>query len=341
MPRETATVDVSAVIVHTGGGSDGLRDCLTTLFDTVKLLHLEAVVVDNASGTDGLQELLSEFPGARIVALPRRMGYPAATNSGVKESSGRHVLWCNDDLLFHAGTVDLLAAFLDSHGEYGAAGPRMLNPDGSFQPCFSLVHISLLALTVERLNVATFAPKRWSASRSIIGREADEQDVAVGGGACMMIRRSALDSIGGNIDERFFLYLEEFDLSYRLQKAGWKIRYIPDAAVIHVGGQTTVPLVAAVPTHFRWIIQAWRSRFAYVRKHFGTGTERIYAAVFVLTAIPRWLVMQLRGLVALLVGDRTKAAALRARARVHAFAARMAVTAARHHASEYPEYPPA
>lgn len=329
--------DVSVVIVHVG--YPRLRDCLDTLFASVERLVIEAVVVDNCSGTADLSELVAKYPAAKLVRLDKRVGYSRATNHGIRASAGRHILWCNDDVLFEHDAVDRLVAFLDAHADYGAAGPRVLNPDRSFQPCFSLVHISLFNLIIERLNIGTLLPRGWSTARTWIGHEDKEQDVAVGCGACMLIRRAAMESIGGALDERFFMYAEEFDLSYRLQTAGWRIRYIPSATVIHVGSQSTISPAAKVPTHFRWIVQSWRSRFAYLRKHSGHTAEGAYAVVFVATAVPRWLITETLALIARLRGNRNVAANYRARARLHLFSARMALRSDRHDAGDYPPYP--
>ncbi|HJQ20604.1 MAG TPA: glycosyltransferase family 2 protein [Gemmatimonadaceae bacterium] len=337
MATSASRPQISAVVVHTGG-LPHIRNFLASLFASTRV-PIEAVVVDNCSGTVGLAAAVGEFPGARLHPLAERKGYAAASNDGIRVALGRHVLWCNDDLVFHAGAVDTLAAFLDAHPDYGAAGPRLLNPDGSFQPCFALVHLSFLNLIAERLNLSRAVPSRWMPFRSHEGHESEERDVAVVAGACMLIRRAALESIGGSIDDRYFLYAEEFDLCYRIQRQGWRIRYVPTSVVTHLGSQTTVASVSIRPTHFRWVIQSWRSRFAYLHKNSGALAEGAYAMIFALTAVPRALVMRIRAAAAEAAGDSERGAGLRARARLHLFAARMALTPGRRDASRYPEYP--
>lgn len=337
----TGVVDVSAVIIHVRGFAQ-LANCLSTLYESLRGVSVEALVVDNVSDTAGLEELVAGYPNAKLVRLKQRLGYAASTNCGIAASTGRHILWCNDDLLFHPGAVDRMASFLDLNPDYGAAGPKLLNPDGTFQPSFSLVHISLPSLIAERLNLQGVLPSKWSPWRSALGRGDADRDIAVGGGACMLIRRTALDAIGGGVDERFFMYAEEFDLSYRLQKAGWKIRYLSSAMVVHLGNQTAGASPAGGQTaHHRWIIQSWRSRFAYLRKHSGPAAEAAYAAVFAATALLRAAILRARALVALGRRDDEATIALRGRARLHAYAARMAMTARRADADQPPDYPPA
>jgi GT2 family glycosyltransferase len=330
-------VDVSAVIIHVGGFQQ-LKDCLATFYASIERVTAEAVVIDNRSDTPGLAELVAQYPGARLVRLPERMGYSAATNVGVRESSGRYVLWCNDDLLFDQGAVDRLSKYLDDHPRYAVAQARLLNPDRSFQPCFTLIHISLATLLIERLNLTGIVPSGWSVARSWEGWEDQERDIAVAGGACMMLRRDALDGIGG-LDERFFLYTEEFDVCYRLERAGWRLRYLPRATIVHLGSRSTRSETPTRPTHLRWVLQAWRSRFAYLRKNSGVAAEAIYAAVFVATALPRVVITRAAELLARARGQAERADVQRAYARLHTIAAREALTRRRHDSAR-PVYPP-
>ena len=327
-------VEVSAVIIHTSGFQH-LQDCLATFFASLQGVAAEAVVVDNRSDTPGLAELVARYPGARLVPLPERVGYPAASNAGVRQCKGRYVLWCNDDLLFDPGAVDLLAKYLDHHSDYAVAQAKLLNPDRTFQPCFTLTHISLATLLIERLNLTNIVPSGWSVVRSWEGFQDQERDIAVGGGACMMIRRDALDSVGG-FDERFFLYTEEFDVCYRLEQAGWRLRYLPQATIVHLGSQSTKSETLTRPTHLRWVLQGWRSRFAYLRKNSGVAAEAIYAAVFVATALPRVVITRAAEFLARARGQQERAEAKRAYAHLHGFAAREALTRRRYDSARLP-----
>jgi GT2 family glycosyltransferase len=327
---------VSVVIVHLGSTAL-LRDCLATLHATTRRVAFETIVVDNVSAAADLDDALAPYPGARLVRLAERRGYAGAANAGIAESRGQYVLWCNNDLLFRDGAVETLARFLDAEPSYGVASPRLLNPDGTFQPCFSLLDLAPAPLVLERFGAGRLLPgldlhRHWR------GHECEPRDVAVAAGACCLIRRSALDAIGG-LDAEFFLYAEEFDLCRRARDAGWRVRYLPDAVVVHVGSQTTVRAPDAVA--YRFVVQAWRSHFAYLRKHHGAGAERTFAAVFAATAIPRWLAARVRGGVATLRGDADAARAARERARLHAYSLRMALGAERHEAARLVTYPPA
>jgi N-acetylglucosaminyl-diphospho-decaprenol L-rhamnosyltransferase len=316
---------VSAVIVHLGR-RELLEDCLASLHRSKGIERVETIVVDNASGETDLEKMVAGYPGTRIVRLEERCGYPAASNAGIRASRGRYVLWCNNDLVFEPEAVERLAAFLECHPQYGAAGPRLLNPDGSFQPSFSLLHMDLRSLLVERLGLGRLLPG-WDLARNWRGHELESRDVAVGTGACCLIRRDALGAIGG-IDERFYMYTEEFDLCFRLWAGGWRVRYLPDARVVHLGGQTT----RKSPTRF--VLQAWRSRYAYVRKHQGASAEAVLAAAVVGSTTARYLATLLAGAGARAMGDRERAEAYLHRRRLHASLVRLSLTSGRHAADQ-------
>lgn len=289
---ESKNNNVSAVIVHLGR-LELLQGCMESLYRSTCIDDIECIVVDNASGTIGLDEFVLGYRGARLIRLAQRSGYPAATNAGIKASKGQYILWCNNDLLFESDAVAAMKEFLDCNPEYGVAGPRLLNPNGSYQPSFSHLNMGLKPLLVERFCLGSLLP-RWDLIRHCIGKETQEQDVAVVTGACCMIRRSAIEQIGGMIDERFYMYAEEFDLCHTLSKKEWRIRYLPQARIIHLGGQTTNK------TPFVFLLQACRSHYAYLLKHYGVQTELIFALCVFLGTMPRIIVVILRWFLAMI-----------------------------------------
>lgn len=322
---------VSAVVIHVGN-PQFLKGCLESLSCAESFEHIEVIVVDNYSQTPDLEELTAGFRNVRLVRLSKRSGYPASTNAGIRASVGKYVLWCNDDLVFEKTAVHNLTGFLESHPDYGIAAPRLLNPDGSYQPSFSLIHIDPLSLILERLYLSALFPSRVIA-RNSYGRENVEQDVAAGTGACLLIRREALKQIGDCIDERFFLYSEEFDLCHSLSKAGWKARYLPYARVTHFGGQTTTKTD-------RWrifMIQHWRSNYAYIRKHYGDWAEKALAFFVVVTAVPRICVALGRQLAGIITANQDFVRSVREQRQFHSYLMRMSLTTDRHQANVLPE----
>lgn len=279
---------ISAVIIHVGSAQI-IQQCVESLRQAVDSTRLETIIVDNASETPSLAEIADTYPNTRIVRLSDRCGYSAATNAGIRASQGTYILWCNNDLVFKPGSVDILATFLDTHPRYGAVGPRLSNADGSYQPSFSLLDISLWTLLPEVFGLGRFFPFLDMRQHSR-GKVSVSRDVISIPGACALIRRTALESIGGALDERFFLYSEEFDLSRSLRSSGWRLKYLPQSEVIHLGGQSTT----MTQQKYLMLTQAWRSHFAYLRKHHGLRSESTLACMLFLGLVLRFGLTWLR-----------------------------------------------
>ena len=328
---------VSVLIIHVGRTAL-LEGCLDTLHATTFDVDLEAVVVDNHSDAPGdVAAVVARHPRTRLIRLSERAGYGAATNAGIRASTGRYILWCNNDLLFRDGAVARLVQFLDRAPDYAVASPKLLNDDGTFQHCFSMIHIGVMPLVLERLALLPLV-RSQDLDRHWHGCESQARDVAVGAGACCLIRRTALDAVGGEIDAAFFMYAEEYDLCHRFSKAGWRVRYLPDAEIVHLGSQSShrAPEAAKFP----FAVQGWRSKFRYLRKHYGPRAEATYAVAFLVGGAARALVTGTVGGVCRLAGRPRAANGLLARARLHAYLARMALRAERRAAERLPVYPP-
>lgn len=330
--QQSDDVLLSIVIIHIGQAKL-LENCLESIAKTTRTTSYEVIVVDNESGLPAIPDFLEKYSIVRTASTPGRVGYSKASNIGVRESKGKYIMWCNDDLVFRDGSIDGLVQFLEVHADYGAASPRLLNSDGSFQACFSLRNIGPISLLVERLSIGWLLPS-LDMGRHWKGFEKESRDVAVSAGACSVIRKNALAMVGG-FDERFFLYCEEFDVCKRLAKAGWRIRYISELDVVHLGSQTTVNSPNA--RAFRWVIQSWKSKFAYLRKHYGRTIEICYAVIFAITAVPRMSAYRLAAMNAKRVGNLEGYQDSLAKLRLHTFSLHLALSAKRADASQLPQ----
>jgi GT2 family glycosyltransferase len=225
-------------------------------------LTTETFVVDNAS-TDGSAALVRErFPWVRLIENSQNMGFARANNQAIACAAGRYVLLLNSDTVLHPGALSALSSFMDAHPGAGAAGGRLLNPDGSLQESCTPM------LTPERefwrllfLDAvwprAAYPMRRWDS--------AAPRPVEVIKGACLILRRAALDQVG-LLDESYFLYTEEVDLCYRLAQAGWTCWWVPAAVVTHYGAASTRQAAEAM------YAQLYRSKVQFYRK-FGGATR--------------------------------------------------------------------
>ena len=220
----------------------------------------EVIVVDNGSA-DGTLELVRErFPEARVVEQENR-GFGAGSNAGMRVASGRYFLLLNPDAWLTEGAFEGMVAFADEHPEAAVVGPRLLNPDGSLQPSVR-GYPTPWRIATEYFFLRKLAP-RSKLLNAFFGAGFDHQSVRNAeflGGACLLVRREAVDSIGG-FDEDFFLMSEEVDWCYRFRQAGWKVLFFPGAEVFHVVGASHNPAL------FKELV---RGHLRFLRKHRGT-----------------------------------------------------------------------
>ncbi len=196
----------------------------------------DLLVVDNGS-RDGIEERLAqEVPGARVVTEAQNRGYGAACNRGARETSGDYLLFLNSDAFVLPGAIAALAAALDRDPGAAAAGPRLLDSDGTLQQSIQRLPAPW-RIFCESSGLAALAGGRGVFRGHTKTREdhSRAREVAAVMGAALAVRRRAFDEIGG-FDESFFLYAEETDLLARLSARGHRILFVPEAEVVHAGG---------------------------------------------------------------------------------------------------------
>jgi GT2 family glycosyltransferase len=193
------------------------------------------VVVDNGS-SDGTVELVRErFPDVRLVESENR-GLGAGWNAGIRESESRYVLLMNSDAWLVGDAFARLVTFADRRPEAAVVAPRLLNQDGSLQRSVRGFP-TLWRLATEYLFLRKLAP-RSDLFNSFYGGGFDHDEVREAEfvmGACMLVRRSAIEQVG-LMDEDFFLFSEETDWCFRFRQRGWQVLFFPGAECVHVGG---------------------------------------------------------------------------------------------------------
>lgn len=200
---------------------------------------LDIVVVDNASGSVEREQQLATAHGARFIALDQNRGYGSGIAAGIASAEpSEYVLIVNPDVVFEPGSIDRLVATADADPVIGAVGPRILDPDGSVYP--SARRLPSLGDGVGHALFGRLWPANpWSRRYRVEYDHATRsRDAGWLSGACVLVRRSAYDQVGG-FDPRFFMYFEDVDLGARLGEAGWRNRYEPTATVTHTGAHST------------------------------------------------------------------------------------------------------
>lgn len=226
-------------------------------------LEVEIIVVDNASG-DGSPDMVREqFANVRLIASGSNLGFVRANNRGVAASTGRYILLLNPDTEVLSGTLAGMVTYMDQHPDIGALGPKLLCPDGRVQPSrrrFPTLATAFLESTVLQQRF----PHSRVLQRYFIQDKSDdeEQDVDWLVGACLLIRRETWEQVGP-LDENIFMYSEELDWCRRAKAAGWRVVYLPWAAVVHHEGQSSSQVVPARHIYFQ------SSKVYYFRKYHG------------------------------------------------------------------------
>ena len=264
--------DLAIIIVSTNE-AHWLRECLPTIKAHAGNLALDVVVVDNQS-TDGCRELVErEFPWARVVPSVNR-GFAHANNRGVMSCNARYVLFLNPDTEILEGTFADLVESLDARPSIGLVGVKQRTPDHTLVPTMRRFPSPWRAFW-EALGSERF-PFRgsWLGEREI-RMDLYEQDAPCDwtSGSFMLTRREALES-SGFMDERFFIYSEEPDLSLRMKQAGWETRHFPSMTILHHHDKAGVsPKLLAQDTF---------ARLQYSHKHFSLVQRAGYRAALFL-----------------------------------------------------------
>jgi GT2 family glycosyltransferase len=272
-------IDVSIILVS-WNTRDLLLACLASLPGAVGALRADVWVVDNGSADGSAAAVRAGYPSVNLIVNARNAGFAHANNQAIAASAGRYVLLLNSDTVAAPGAIERLVGFADAHPAAGCVGPRLLNPDGSFQGSFAdfpslaseLLSASGLGVRLIRREYPSYGPRQSRAARRVGYIQ----------GACMLVRRAAIAQIGP-MDEQYFMYSEEVDWCLRLQRAGWEIWYTPDAQIVHYGGQSTRQVRRAM-------VQAlYRSKVRFFQKYYGSAAAALLRGALVLVLRSKWL----------------------------------------------------
>jgi GT2 family glycosyltransferase len=253
--------DLSVCIVNWNTRAD-LEQALTSVLDTEPSLNLEVVVLDNASQDGSAGMVRARFPGITLLESDKNLGFARGYNCAADEGAGRHLLMLNPDTIVYPGALDSMVGFLDSHPKAGAVGPRLLNRDGTLQLSCRRFPKPTAAIFRNTLFGRLAPNNRFTRGYLMTDWQHDTvREVDWVSGAAICIRREAWQDVGG-FDEGFFMYAEDIDWCLRAHQAGWRIWYLPDAAIMHRIGRSSDqrPLAMVLAFH--------RSMARFYRKHY-------------------------------------------------------------------------
>ena len=240
-----------------------LCQCLDSLQASLAGIAAEVIVVDNHSRDNSVETLQPLFPNVRFIKSLRNLGFARANNIAIRQSRGEYVLLLNPDTIVAESTIAESLDFMTRHPDAGALGVKMLRDDG-FAAMESRRGIpSPMVAFYKMCGLCARFPQSRRFGHYYMGFLPWDQpgQIEVVSGAYCFVRRAALDKVG-MLDEDFFMYGEDIDLSYRILKGGYKNYYLP-SVILHYKGESTVK------SSFRYVHVFYEAMLIFFRKHYG------------------------------------------------------------------------
>lgn len=285
--NQSPHISLSFIVVNRNT-SDLLIRCLDHIFGSVLEDRFEVIVVDNGSTDDSVACVREYYPDVTVLEAGRNLGFSAANNRAAAVARGEFLLLVNTDALLQPHCANYLLGLMRRISRIGMAGPQLLNEDGTPQTSYEAVP-TLATETLNRSLLKRLFPSKYPGKgRRLLSPEPVEALI----GAVMVLRREALDEVGG-FDEDYFFFLEETDLAVRMRKAGWKVIHEPRAIAVHLQGATAKTYHAAARIEF------YRSRYLFFRKHYGSRSTSILRTVLEANLFLNVLVLGLASFVTL------------------------------------------
>ncbi len=244
-----------------------LEQCLLSVRRAVEGIDAEVYVVDNNSKDDSVEMVREKFPEVIMIANKDNPGFSKANNQAIRVSKGEYVLLLNPDTVVEEDTFSKCIKFMEAHPDAGALGVKMIDGSGKFLPESKRGFPSPWVAFCKTFGLSTFFPKSETFNKYHLGYldENENHEVDVLAGAFMFMRKSVLDKIG-LLDETFFMYGEDIDLSYRVQLGGYKNYYVSDTTIIHYKGESTRK------GSLNYVKVFYNAMIIFAKKHF-TGNQ--------------------------------------------------------------------
>ncbi|MBE0651089.1 MAG: glycosyltransferase [Bacteroidales bacterium] len=247
-----------------------LEQCLISVRNGLKHLEGEIIVADNNSVDGSLEMLKAKFPDVQVIANKKNLGFAKANNQAIKVAKGDFILLLNPDTVVETDTFEKIIRFMESHPDAGGLGVKMVDGSGKFLPESKRGLPTPAAAFYKIFGFAALFPhsKRFSAYYAGHLNENEIHEVDILAGAFMLIRKTVLNKIG-LLDESFFMYGEDIDLSYRITKAGYKNYYFPETRILHYKGESTKK------SSVNYVLVFYKAMLIFATKHFTGKNARL------------------------------------------------------------------
>ena len=249
-----------------------LEQCLHSVQNACKGLEVEVFVVDNSS-VDGSNKMVREkFPEVILIENKENLGFSAANNQAMCRAKGEYILLLNPDTLVEDDTLRKVVTFMDEHPDTGGLGVKMIDGKGKFLPESKRALPTPGVSFYKIFGLSSLFPRSRIFGQYHLGYLDKDKvhQIDVLAGAFMLLRKKVLDEIG-LLDESFFMYGEDIDLSYRITKAGYKNYYYPGTRIIHYKGESTKK------SSLNYVFMFYNAMIIFAKKHFSKGNARSFS----------------------------------------------------------------
>lgn len=249
-----------------------LEQCLHSVFKSIGEINAEVFVVDNNSVDGSCHIIREKFPQARLIENKKNTGFSVANNQAIRVASGQYVLLLNPDTVVEEDTFSKVIAFMDQHPEAGGLGVKMIDGKGRFLPESKRGLPTPWVAFYKIFGISTLFPrsKRFGRYHLSYLNKDETHEVDILCGAFMLLRKETLEKTG-LLDETFFMYGEDIDLSYWITKAGYKNYYFAGTTIIHYKGESTKK------GSINYVKMFYNAMLIFSGKHFSSGNYRIYS----------------------------------------------------------------
>jgi len=249
-----------------------LEQCLQSVLKASARLDTEIWVVDNNSVDGSVEMLEQKFPGVQVIANADNKGFSKANNQAIRKATGEYILLLNPDTVVEEDTFSKIIEFMDQHPDAGALGVKMIDGSGKFLPESKRGLPTYDVAFYKIFGLSALFPKSRTFGKYHLGflDENEIHQVDILAGAFMLLRHSALDK-AGLLDEDFFMYGEDIDLSYRIKKAGYRNYYYPKTRIIHYKGESTKR------SSVNYVFVFYNAMIIFAKKHFSKSNASLFS----------------------------------------------------------------
>lgn len=251
-----------------------LEQCLLSVEKAIERVDADVFVVDNQSVDGSCAMVRKRFPWVKLIANEDNVGFSKANNQAMRDSDAEYVLLLNPDTVVEEDTFEKVVAFMDAHPSAGGLGVRMVDGKGTFLPESKRGLPTPWVSFCKISGIYRIFPRTKKFNHYYMGylSEHEPNQVEILSGAFMMMRKKALDEVG-LLDESFFMYGEDIDLSWRIVQGGYENYYYPETRIIHYKGESTKK------GSLNYVFVFYQAMIIFANKHFSTRNAKVFSSL--------------------------------------------------------------